>query len=99
MLTKHSFLVLLQVHLSYAEVFVINENGMVVGFEHCRSKSFNDLEPALDRIWTAQIPTISTEVVWTDNVNSDEALLKECYRRHRPSAIMQVGQACVFLLF
>ena len=78
--------------MSYAEVFVLNENGMVIGFEHCKSKSFSDLQPALERIWSTQSPAVSTDVVWTDNVNSDEALLRNCYHQYRPSADLKVGQ-------
>lgn len=83
-----------QVHLSYAEAFVINENGMVVGFEHCKTKSFEDLKPSLERIWSVQSPTIKTSVVWTDNVHADAALLRKCYKEYRPEADLQVGQVC-----
>ena len=81
-----------QIHLAYAELFVINENGMVVGFEHCKSKSFDDVQPALKRIWNAQGPQVVTQVVWTDNVQSDKRGIQTTYHNIKPGCTVDVGQ-------
>lgn len=81
----------IQVHLAYAEMFVINENSMVVGFQHCKTKSFEDCKPALQRIWSQQ-RDITTEVVWTDNVRSDKNSIYSLYKEFKPDASLLVGQ-------
>lgn len=79
-------------HLAYAEVFIINENGMIIAFEHCKSKAFSDIAPALERIWTAQDPTVDTEVLWTDNVRGDKNALEQLYKKKKPGKSILIGQ-------
>ena len=80
--------------MAYAEMFLINENAMVVGFEHCKSKSFADVKPALERIWNVQSPQVSTQVVWTDNVQGDRNGIQQTYEQIRPGVSVEVGQVC-----
>lgn len=71
---------------------MINENGMVVGFHHCKNKAFEKLKPALHRIWSKQHPSIKTHIVWTDDVRSDGSLLKRLYKIYRPECELRIGQ-------
>ena len=65
---------------------------MIVGFQHCRDKSFDSAKPALERIWSVQHPDVETQVVWTDDVRADEKKLKECYKAYKPQSSLIVGQ-------
>ena len=89
-------MLLKQVQLSYAEMFVINENSIIVEFQHCKSKSFEDCRPVLERIWSKQTE-ILTDVVWTDNVRSNRNALCALYKEYKPEASLLVGQVILLL--